>query len=253
MNVLIATKVVVQDQDIVVKADGMLDTSKASFRINPFDLNAIQAGVDLKQTNPDIMLKGFSLGGKELENAKLRKDILSRGLDELIIACDDNFTNLLANDSSKLLASMIKDESFDLIICGEASADKMQKLCGLQLGFNLNLPCINAVSKIVELNSSSITVQRSLENEVQTLKLPLPALICVSSDINTPSIPGMKAILAASKKKVVKKEISLKAKDENLTSISILAPKQKERKHNIIKSDSDEDIALFAQELEKLL
>lgn len=68
------------------------------------------------------------------------------------------------------------------------------------MGEALNIPAINGVSKILSLTGSTLTVERELEDEVETLSIPLPAVIAVSTDINTPQIPSMKAILGAAKK-----------------------------------------------------
>lgn len=57
---------------------------------------------------------------------------------------------------------------------------------------------INAVSNI-QRNGDRIVVERVLEDEVEVIDLPLPAVLCVTSDINTPRIPSMKAILGAGK------------------------------------------------------
>ncbi|MDI5434805.1 hypothetical protein MJM45_29760, partial [Salmonella enterica subsp. enterica serovar Kentucky] len=45
-------------------------------------------------------------------------------------------------------------------------------------------------SKILSLTDSTLTVERELEDEVETLSIPLPAVIAVSTDINTPQPEG---------------------------------------------------------------
>lgn len=57
---------------------------------------------------------------------------------------------------------------------------------------------VNAVSKI-QRSGDRIRVERTLEEEVEVIELALPAVLCVTSDINTPRIPSMKAILALGK------------------------------------------------------
>jgi electron transfer flavoprotein beta subunit len=63
----------------------------------------------------------------------------------------------------------------------------------------LHIPAINGVSKILSLVDNTLTVERALEDEIETLSIPLPAAIAVSTDINSPQIPSMKAILGAEK------------------------------------------------------
>jgi electron transfer flavoprotein beta subunit len=91
---------------------------------------------------------------------------------------------------------------FDLIICGDGSSDLYAQQVGLLLGEMLHIPAINGVSKILSLTDNTLTVERELEDEIETLSIPLPAVVAVSTDINSPQIPSMKAILGAAKKPV---------------------------------------------------
>ena len=80
------------------------------------------------------------------------------------------------------------------MLFGEGSGDIYAQQVGLLVGELLQLPVINAVSNI-QRNGDRIVVERTLEDEVEVIELSLPAVLCVTSDINTPRIPSMKAIL----------------------------------------------------------
>ena len=79
-------------------------------------------------------------------------------------------------------------------------SDLYAQQVSLLLGEMLHIPAINGVSKILSLVDNTLTVERALEDEIETLSIPLPAAIAVSTDINSPQIPSMKAILGAAKK-----------------------------------------------------
>ena len=51
MNIIVAFKVVPDDQDIQVTADGSLDASKAPQKVSEYDLNAIEAAAQLAAAN----------------------------------------------------------------------------------------------------------------------------------------------------------------------------------------------------------
>ncbi|SUG98148.1 Protein fixA [Salmonella enterica subsp. enterica] len=125
-----------------------------------------------------------------------------RGPDELIVVIDDQFEQALPQHTATALAAAAQKSGFDLLICGDGSSDLYAQQVGLLVGEALNIPAINGVSKILSLTDSTLTVERELEDEVETLSIPLPAVIAVSTDINTPQIPSMKAILGAAKKPV---------------------------------------------------
>lgn len=123
------------------------------------------------------------------------------------------------------------------------------------MGEILNIPAINGINKIVSLSNDSITVERELENEIETLTIPLPAVIAVSTDINTPQIPSMKAILGAAKKPVQQWSVTDLSLDV-ITARSeqkVAAPKQKVRQRIIIEGDGDDQIAELAEHLRKIL
>ena len=251
MKILVGCKVVPEEQDIAVNGE-TLELSKANPKISQFDLNALQAAVDIKEQNADANIKVVSIGGKGLENTKVRKDILSRGADELVVISSDKFENSLPSDTAEMFKQTASNLGFDLIICGDGSGDLFAGQTGLRVGALLDIPAINCVNKIVSVDATKIVVQRELENEIEELEIALPALICVSTDINTPAIPGMKAILAAAKKPV-------NAMDSNFDLNGVVelkevkAPKKKDRLKVIVEGDSDEKIVEFAANFKKAL
>ncbi|KAA5737506.1 putative electron transfer flavoprotein FixA, partial [Acinetobacter baumannii] len=113
-------KCVPDEQDIAINnADGTLDFSKADSKISQYDLNAIEAACQLKQQLGDAQVVAMSVGGKALTNAKRRKDVLSRGPDELIVVIDDQFEQALPQQTASALAAAAQKSGFDLLICGD--------------------------------------------------------------------------------------------------------------------------------------
>ncbi|QXY84365.1 electron transfer flavoprotein FixA [Salmonella bongori] len=256
MKIITCYKCVPDEQDIAINnADGTLDFSKADSKISQYDLNAIEAACQLKQQLGDAQVVAMSVGGKALTNAKGRKDVLSRGPDELIVVIDDQFEQALPHHTATALAAAAQKSGFDLLICGDGSSDLYAQQVGLLVGEALNIPAINGVSKILSLTDSTLTVERELEDEVETLSIPLPAVIAVSTDINTPQIPSMKAILGAAKKPV---QVWSPA-DIGLNSVpaysvqQVAAPKQRERQRVVIEGDGEEQIAAFVENLRKII
>ncbi|MBG3014141.1 electron transfer flavoprotein FixA [Proteus faecis] len=256
MNIITCYKSVPDEQDITVNsADNSLDFSRANTKISQYDLNAIETANQLKAQLDGIHITAMSVGGKALTNAKARKDVLSRGADELVVVVDDQFEASLPYQTAVALAAAAAKKGYDLILCGDGSADLSSQQVSLLLGEVLNIPAINGVNKIVSLSTDSITVERELENEIETLIIPLPAVIAVSTDINTPQIPSMKAILGAAKKPVQQWSVA----DLGLDAITVrseqtvAAPKQKVRQRIIIEGDGDDQIAELAEHLRKIL
>jgi electron transfer flavoprotein beta subunit len=256
MKIITCYKLVPEEQDITVTPDGSLDTNKAAPKINPFDLCAVEAAVQLKGLLDDCSVTAMSIGGKALENPKSRKDILSRGPDDLTVVIDEKFEQLLPHQTARILMAAAQKTGFDLIICGDGSGDLYAQQVGIQLGELLGLPNINAVSKIVAAENGKLTVERSLDDEVEVLEITLPAVISVSADINEPTIPSMKTILAAAKKPVTcltTADIEISDIPALVELVSVIAPKQKARQNIVIEGDDEQQIAQFAEHLRKAL
>lgn len=256
MKIITCYKCVADEQDITVNSnDGSLDFSRAAIKISQYDLNAIEAANQLKQQMPEAQVIALSVGGEALNNAKGRKDVLSRGPDELVVVVDAQFEQALPHQTASGLAAAVNKLGFDLILCGDGSADLYAQQVSLLLGEALQVPALNGISQIVSLTQDAVVVMRELEEETETLTVPLPAVLAVSTDINAPQIPSMKAILGAAKKPVQ----AWSAADAGLGQIAALsaqqvtAPKQKARQHIIIEGDGDDNIAAFADHLRKLI
>lgn len=256
MNIITCYKLVPEEQDITVNADGSLDLSKAEFKISQFDLNAIEAAVELKTLVGEGHITALSVGASALENIKARKDVLSRGPDDLTVVIDDSFNQAPAYRTARALAAAAKQKPFDVMICGDGSGDLYSQQVGILAGELLGIPSINGISKILSCQGNSLKVERALEDEVEVLEVPLPAIISVSTDINSPPIPSMKSILAAAKKPVsvlTASDLDMGDIPSLTETIAILAPKQKQRMRVIIEGDGEEQVAEFAEYLRKVL
>ncbi|EMH6403321.1 putative electron transfer flavoprotein FixA [Providencia rettgeri] len=256
MNIITCYKSVPDEQDIIVNsADGSLDFSRADTKISQYDLNAIETANQIKAQQADSKVIALSIGGKALTNMKARKDVLSRGPDELVVVIDDQLEHALPHQTAIILGAAAQKVGFDLIICGDGSADLNAQQVSILLGETLQIPAINGVKKIVSITADTVIVERELEDEIETLSMPLPAIIAVTSDVNVPVIPSMKAILGAAKKPVQAWTMADIGLDNvaALSSQSIAAPKQKVRQRVIIEGDGDDQIAQFAEHLRKII
>ncbi|MDZ3934553.1 electron transfer flavoprotein [Escherichia marmotae] len=102
----------------------------------------------------------------------------------------------------------------------------------------------------------ALALDRALEDDVEVIELSVPAVLCVTSDINVPRIPSMKAILGAGKKPVNQwqaSDIDWSQSAPLAELVGIRVPPQTERKHIIIDNDSPEAIAELAEHLKKAL
>ena len=156
-----------------------------------------------------------------------------------------------AFQTASVLAAALRKIDFDLVVCGEGSADRYSQQVGLLVGALLGLPVVNAATKITA-KDGALEVERTLEDAVEVVEVPLPAVVSVAPDIALPRIPGMKDILAAGKKpmNVAGAEGSYASA---LETVSCLAPQQADRKQEILEASADGAVAQFAAALKAAL
>lgn len=233
-------------------ADGGLDYSKAKNTVSAYDLNAIEAAAQLAAANEGSKVIAMTVGGAGIDDSKLKKNVLARGVDELYMTADAALADLDANAAAGALAELVaKVGGYDVILCGDGSADNYAQQVDVQLAAKLGLPVVNAATKIRALDGA-LEVERTLEDAVEVVEVGLPCVVSVAPDIALPRIPGMKDILAAGKK-----PMSVAGADgayaSALETVSCLAPEQADRKQEVLEASADGAIAQFAAALKAAL
>lgn len=202
---------------------GNLDFSSVDYKIGEYDRNAIEEAVRLKE----------SLGGSAIAvtagvpgATKGIKDALSRGCDQAYFLTDTSFGDMEPSQTAAILVEVIRSriQSYDLIICGEGSSDLYAQQVGPRLAEKLGIPCVSFVQKL-SLDAGKLSAERRVEEGIEVISAPLPALVTVLPDINVPRIPGVKDTLMASKKPVVtiKKDELQRVGEACLLTISLTA------------------------------
>ena len=253
MNIFVAAKLVPDDQDIQVAADRSLNFSKAKPIVSAYDLNAIEAAAQISAAVDGAVLKVVSVGPASVDDSKLKKNLLARGTDELVLVADDALADADARRTAKALADAIQAQGgFDLVICGDGSADEYAQQVDVQLACELGVPVVTA-AKSIEVADGAALVERVLEDEVQTIRVALPAVISVVPDVALPRIPGMKDILQAGKKPMNVSASAGDLADAARTVVSCAAPEPAPRKLDVQDASKDGAIANFAQALKAAL
>lgn len=232
MKILVAFKIVPDDQDIRVAADGSLDFSKAKPIVSSYDTNAMEEAAQLAKENGAEVV-GITVGPSAIDDSKVKKNALSRGLDRLVMATGGAGDDLDSRATAMALAQIADNEAgWDLILCGDGSADNYAQQVDVQLAAALGVPSVNGVTSLTLL-ADSVVCERTLESSIETVEVPLPAVVAVAPSIAEPRVPGMKDILAAGKKPVEAIELE-SGSPAAIEVISVAAPEQTPRACEVI-------------------
>ena len=208
MNLIVPIKQVPETGNVKMDEEtGTMIRDGVESIVNPLDLYAIECALQLKeQYGGEITV--LSMGPPKAEKAI--REALSMGCDNGILLSDRAFAGSDTWATSNVLAGAVKKAGeFDIIVTGVRATDGDTGQVGPELASMLNLPIATFVSKIVKIESNSITVERLIEGGYETVRLPLPCLINVVNEISYPRLPTLRG-----KQTARTKEIPVNGKDD---------------------------------------
>ncbi|MDO8491479.1 MAG: electron transfer flavoprotein subunit beta/FixA family protein [Dehalococcoidia bacterium] len=170
--------------------------------ISPFDEQAIEVALRIKEKNPGSKITALTVGAGSAGD--ILKHALSMGADEGIFLSDPAFEGSDAFGTAYILSKAIqKLGNVDLILCGRQAADWDVGQVGTLLAEDLGIPLITIARKVEVLNGK-LSVERALIDGYEVLEAPMPSLVTVSNEVGLPRLPtGMGIIMAARKKVAV--------------------------------------------------
>jgi electron transfer flavoprotein beta subunit len=200
MNIITLIKQVPDTTEIKIDPKtGNLIRAGVESIINPDDRHAIEAAITLKK---DFGGKTIVISMGPTQAIDAISEAMGMGIDEGILLTDRNFGGADTWATSFTLGTAIrKIKRYDLIICGRQAIDGDTAQIGPQLAEFLGLPQVTYVKNIEEINEKRVIVQRALEDGYEKIECPLPALITVIGEINTPSYPKIDFLIDACKDK----------------------------------------------------
>ncbi len=173
------------------------DTSGVQWIINPWDELALTRALELKEASGGTIEKITVINvGPQTSEPTIRK-ALAIGADDAV-RIDAGPEDAFAVASN--LSAYLKDNPYDIIMCGIDSSDYNGSLVGGMLAEFLELPSVSSVSKL-NIEGGNITLNREIDGGTETLALSAPFVAIVQKGIALePRIPSMRGIMMARQK-----------------------------------------------------
>lgn len=169
-----------------------VDFSGVQWIINPWDELALTRAIELKEAGTVKKITVISVAKADAEPT-IRKALAS-GADEAIrVDAEpvDAYTTALN------LSEALKNEQYDLILCGVESSDFNNWSVGGMLAEMLNLPSVSAVTNL-QIENDKPLITREVDGGRQQVAIKLPGLLIVQKGIAiVPRIPSMRGIMSA--------------------------------------------------------
>jgi electron transfer flavoprotein beta subunit len=165
--------------------------------LNPFDANAVEEALRLKDAGGDGEVVLVSMGPASAGDA-LRK-ALAMGADRAVLVTDDAAAGSDLVATSRALAAALERESPDLVLFGQYSADSEGAVLWAAVAERLRRPMISQVAELT-VEDGAVRGRRQTEFGYDVIRASLPAVVAVSDAINEPRYPSLKGIMGAKKK-----------------------------------------------------
>ena len=227
MKVLVAIKRVVDyNVRIRVKSDGSgVDTDNVKMSMNPFDENAIEEALRMREAGVATEVIAVSVGSAKSQETL--RTALAMGADRAIhLATDDPVEPLAV---AKLLQKVVEQESPEVVILGKQAIDDDSNQTGQMLAALLNWPQGSFASK-AEFSGNDLTLTRETDSGLETLALKLPAVITTDLRLNEPRYPKLPDIMKAKRKPIDSIEADSLGVDlsPRLSVLSVSEPPERE-------------------------
>jgi electron transfer flavoprotein beta subunit len=186
-----------------VKVDpvtGTLIREGVPFIMNPFDTHALEESLRLKDKY-GFKVAVISMGPPSAE-VTLRKT-LALGADEAILLSDRVFGGADTLATSMVLTEAIRrlaeKEELAIVMCGRQTIDGDTAQVGPGIATRLGCSQLTLVDRVeeIDLKAKVVRVRRKLEGRHEVVAAPLPAMIAVLREINTPRYPDVPSRLMA--------------------------------------------------------
>ena len=196
MNIAVCIKQVPASTQ--VKMDPVTHTlirDGAGTRVNPHDLHALEAALDLRDKY-EGKVTAITMGPPQATEAL--KTAIAMTADEGLLVCGREFAGADTLATSYALAQSIKSlDNIDLVVCGKLATDGDTAQVGPGISRWLEMPLVCNVIEIIEVSEGIITLKRKTDEGNETVKVSLPAVITVEKELNIPRIRSIKGRMRA--------------------------------------------------------
>ncbi len=163
-----------------MKEDGTVNRAVLPAIFNPEDLNALELALRIKDQNPGTEITILTMGPPRA--AEIIREGMFRGADNGILITDKRFAGSDTLATSYAISQAVKKiNHYDIVIAGRQAIDGDTAQVGPQVAEKLGIPQITYAEELVSANEQKIVIKRRLENGIEIVSTPMPALITVHS------------------------------------------------------------------------
>ena len=188
MNIIVCVKQVPATSNVVMDEEtGVLKRDSAAAKLNPYDLYALEMAFSLREKHGGSV-DALSMGPLAAKNALY--EALCMGADSACLLSDSRFAGSDVLATGRALSQAVKlMGKYDLIICGKQTTDGDTAQVGPALAEFLGIQHASYVQSVSIFEGKAHMTINFGDGTLEQL-LPLPCLVTIEKDVNTPRLPG---------------------------------------------------------------
>lgn len=206
MKILVAVKRVLDPSlKVHIKPDGSgVDTLHAKGVMNPFDEIALEAAIRLREQGVVQTVMVVSLGDQVVQET-LRHG-LALGADHAL-HIEADATMLEPLHVAHVLAAVAESEQVSAVLLGKQAVDDDANQVGQMLAGHLGWAQATFASQIT-WDATGVMVVREVDAGLETVHVPLPAVLTADLRLNEPRFVSLPNLLKAKAKPIQKKTVA---------------------------------------------
>jgi electron transfer flavoprotein beta subunit len=197
MKILVPVKRVVDfNVKVRVKSDGSgIELANTKMSMNPFDEIAVEEATRLKEAGKASEIIAVSCGTAQCQETL--RSAMAIGADRAVLV--ESGTEMQPLAVARLLQAVVHREQPQLVILGKQAIDDDCNQTGQMLAALLGWGQATCASRL-DIDGDRVVVTREVDGGLETLALPLPAIVTTDLRLNEPRYVTLPNIMKAKKK-----------------------------------------------------
>lgn len=186
---------------VAVNEDGTLNRASMLTIINPDDLSAMEAALQLKDET-GCQVTAVTMGPPPAMG--MLRELIAMGADDAVLISGREFGGSDTFATSQIIAGALHNlgvEKDDVIFCGRQAIDGDTAQVGPQIAEKLEIPQVTYAAKI-EKSGNILKIRRLLEDGYMTVEVETPCLITCVREMNEPRYLTVQGILECYSKNI---------------------------------------------------
>ena len=170
---------------VAVNPDGTLNRASMATIINPDDMNAVEAALQLKD-EIGCTVTVVTMGPPPAQG--MLRELMAMGADEAVLVSGREFGGSDTFATSQILAAAIKAiglEEDTIVFCGRQAIDGDTAQVGPQIAEKLQIPQVSYVADIKK-DGNTLVCKRMLEDGYMSVQVQTPCLLTCIKELNPP-------------------------------------------------------------------